>query len=192
MKIAWLHYTPTNRPCNYFYYYGWYEALRGHDVDEKDCTMTSLKESDGDYDICFVTPGFAEIGRHLYKKKSRTKYVLFVEEGMHQGVETLKCVADYYDYVFLFSEVNFFTLRQLDVKNVFCVLPCYSPEIFHPLHLTKKFSVAFLGQFDYLFHMNGFTRRQYCQELEKQIGNKAFIGKGFYAEQANQIYNESI
>ena len=193
MKIAWLHYTPRmGIPFRHFYSYGWGAALSGYDVDEKDCTLKCLEEADGEYDICFVTPGFAEIGKHLYKKKSKTKYVLFTEEDMHQGIETLKCIADYYDYVYLFSGINFFSLCQLGVKNVKCILPCYAPDIFDPLHTKKAFSMAFLGQYDYLFHINGFTRRQYCQEIERDFRRKAFIGKGFYAEKANEIYNDSL
>lgn len=191
MYISYLHYTPKGIPPNHFYYYGWAEGLSDHDVVEKDCTLQSLKESDGDFDICFVSPGFVELGKHLYKKKSKTKYVLVCEEDMHQAVETLKCVADYYDYVFLFSEVNESCLHQLGVKNVFHRLPCYDPSIFSPMSNEKKFLVSFLGQFDYLFDINGHTRREYCQELERVCKNAAFIGKGFYAEQANEIYNDS-
>ena len=145
MHISYLHYTPTNRPPQNFYYYGWAEGLSDHKVVEKDCTLQSLRESDGDFDICFVSPGFAELGKHLYKKKSKTKYVLVCEEDMHQPVEALKCVADYYDYVFLFSEINVTCLRQLGVKNVFCMLPCSNPSIFFPITSEKKFFVSFLG-----------------------------------------------
>jgi hypothetical protein len=192
MYISYLHYTPTNRPPQNFYYYGWGDALVDHDVMEKDCTLESLKESDGDFDICFVSPGFVEIGKHLYKKKSKTKYVLVCEEDMHIPIETLKCVADYYDYVFIFSEINWFCLRQMGVKNVRCMLPCYNPDIFFPIQSEKKFPVTFLGQFDYLFDIQGATRKEYCMEMEKVHGKKAFIGKGFYAEEANVIYNDSL
>jgi len=192
LRISYLHYTPKEIPPTHFYYYGWGKGLSGHDVTEKNCTLESLKESDGDYDLCFVSPGFVELGKHLYKKKSRTKYILVLEEDMHQGIETLKCVADYYDYVFLFSEINFFSMRQAGVKNVRCMLPCYDPNVFSSFEVEKKFSVAFLGQFDYLFNIRGSTRREYCEELEIHFNQKAFIGKGFYAESANEIYNDSI
>lgn len=191
MYISYLHYTPKGIPPNHFYYYGWGDALKDHIVIEKNCTLQSLKESDGDFDICFVSPGFIEIGKHLYKKKSKTKYVLVCEEDMHISIESLKCIADYYDYVFLFSEINVSCLHQLGVKNVFCKLPCYNPSIFSSMS-EKKFLVSFLGQYDYLFDIHGSTRREYCTEIERVFKTTAFIGKGFYAEQANEIYNDSL
>ena len=100
MKISYCHYTPVGIPPSHFYYYGWETAFGVHEVDEKNCVLQSLQESDGEYDLCFVSPGFVKLGQHLYKKKSNTKYVLVLEEDMHQSVETLKCVADHYDYVF--------------------------------------------------------------------------------------------
>ena len=111
---------------------------------------------------------------------------------MHQAVETLKCVASYYDYVFIFSEVNENCLLKMGVKNVQCLLPCYDPNVFNPIGYEKKFKISFLGQFDYLFDILGNTRKEYCLELEKEFFHDAFVGKGFYAEEANQVYNESL
>lgn len=191
MRIAYLHYTPKGiNPAN-FYYYGWGKALKDHDVTEMDCVYSSLEKSDGDFDLCFVTPGSVVFKEHLYRKKSSTKYVLFLEEDMHQSIEGLRSVCGYYDYVFVLSEINFVTLQFLGVRNVRCILPCYNPEIFYPLETNKKFDVAFLGQFDTTFNIAGSTRHRICSDLERDPNVRSFIGRGFYASQANQIYNES-
>ena len=191
MKISFCHYTPVNISPSHFYYFGWEKALEDHEVIEKDCTYQSLKESDGKFDLCFVSPGSIKYSQHLYKKRSETKYVLIVDEDMHQSIEGLKCASEYYDYVFIHSEINYMCLQLLGVKNVRCILPCYNPDIFFPVNAIKKFQVAFLGQFDRSFDIVGSTRYQYCLDLETDKSLKEFIGKGFYAEQANEVYNDS-
>jgi len=191
MRVAFLHYTPKKHPPANFYYYGWGSALKGHEVVEKDCVYSSLEESDGDFDLCFVTPGFVKYKDHLYKKRSKTKYVLITDEDMHQPVEGLKCTAEYYDYVFVHSEINYLCLQVLGVRNVRNILPCYNPDIFYPVKADKKFDVAFLGQFDQRFDIVGLTRHLICTGLETSSDFKHFIGRGFYASQANEIYNDS-
>lgn len=110
---------------------------------------------------------------------------------MHQSIEHLKCVSEYYDYVFVLSEINALCLRLLGVKNVRAILSCYNPAIFYPVESEKKYDVSFLGQFDDRFNIVGSTRRQICSGLETDEKIKQFVGKGFYGEQANLIYNQS-
>lgn len=190
MRIAFLHYMQKKNEEG-FYYYGWKDALKDHEVVEKDCVYNSLVESDGDFDLCFVSPGFIKYKEHLYKKKSKTKFVLLADEDMHQPVEGLRCMADYYDFIFVHTDINYIGLQILGARNVRQILPCYNPGIFFPIEKKKKYDATFLGQFDKKFNIGGSTRFEICTDLENDEGIKQFVGKGFYASSANEIYNES-
>ena len=188
MKTAFVRKIAT-APYKQFFNSGW-ETIEGIDCF---IGMGHLQEIDGQYDVCIVGPGGFHYDQDLYRKRSdKTKFIYINEEDMHHSVEALRCIADYYDYLCVFSEINFLALRSLGVKNVLEIFPAVDLRYYHPLSTEKKFDVTFLGQQDFRIRIGEATRVDYLQNLEsKRDTIDPFIGRGFYCEDANLIYNQS-
>jgi hypothetical protein len=175
-----------------FYFIGWRTAFVGHDVQEFPSTIKeSLKVIDGEFDICFVSPGFLNYELHLYRKTSkRTKYVLVSEEDMHQPIEFFRNAAEYYDLVVMLSEMNVKTLTRYGISNVMQILPCLNPKIFNNKGYENQHDVIFLGGYDECYLIQGSSRHQYLVAMESDQDIREFIGRGFYGHSANEFYNQ--
>jgi hypothetical protein len=189
MKTAFVRKTATV-PYKQFFNSGW-ETVEGI---ETFIGMEHLPEIDGEYDLCLVCPGGFRFDEDLYNKKpgSRTQFVFVDDEDMHQSVEMIRCIASYYDHVFIFSEVNLLALKSLGVSNVHEILPCVDPRYFKAEDIPKGFDVSFIGQLGSYIKIGEGTRLDYLIRLDgKKDKIKPFIGRGFHCEQASTIYNQS-
>jgi spore maturation protein CgeB len=160
-------------------------------------------EYDGPMELMLVNPGFPNLIRDCHKKirDSTTVRVMVLEEDMHCSVECLACLCDYWDYLFLMSEINVKALQAMGHYNVRLMLPACDHTIFHPAEMPYRNTVTFLGNLDIVYklakvnHING-TRIEILQAIKRTYGDAAFIwgrdsDRGFYAEEANTLYNDS-
>lgn len=197
MKIAW-HHPHLTCPEPHIYWSGWRSALESHELKEYLPVPSAYRESDGEHDLIMVTPGFLDLNRDCYKKKdgSKTKRVLVMEEDMHHSIETLKCVSEYYNAIFLMSHLNVMSLTGMGIKNSFHMLPAADIRFYGwSDKMPHRNNTIFLGNFDRVFRIQGATRIEYMQDIKKEIPD-AFLwardfGNGFYADTATTLYNDS-
>jgi len=188
VKAAFVHKTSTT-PYKQFFNSGW-ENIAGMEVF---VGMEYLKEIDGKFDICLVGPGGFRYDEDLYRKTSqRTKFVFIDDEDMHHSIEQIRCIASYYDYVCIYSELNWIALKSLGVKNVLHILPSADPRYFWAMeNVEKSFDITFIGQQGSYNRIGEGTRLDYLIQLDGRKDIKTFIGRGFYCEDANKLYNQS-
>ena len=192
MKIAFVSHIEPPQKIKNFYWSGWRTAFAGHEVQYLPHGKASLEFADGKFDLCVVAPGFFKMSLDCYKSKSKTKYVFVSDEDLHAAVEHLRCAADYYDHVFLTSEVNVEALHRLGAHNVSQILSCVDTEVYTCNEIQQPFQVSFLGNSDTDFLIQGSTRRQYLTEIDAFFKARALIGHGFFAGAANDVYNRSV
>lgn len=187
VKTAFVHKT-SSTPYKQFFNSGWETIPEVQTF----VGMEHLKDIDGEFDVCIVGPGGFRYDEDLYRKSSgKTKFVFIDDEDMHHSVEQIRCIASYYDYVCIYSEVNYLALRSLGVKNVIHILPSVDARYFGVLDVEQTLDVTFIGQQGGFNRIGEGTRLDYLIQLEGKNDIKSFIGRGFYCEDASKLYNQS-
>ena len=194
MKIAFIHHK-SNVPDEHFFWSGWRTAFHDHQVTEFDAiTYENFRKADSDeFDLVFVSPGFVQYERDLYRRQSkRAKWVVVLEEDAHHSLEVLRVVASYYDYINIYSEWNYEALLRQGVKNVILTLGVVNTQIYKDLlNSSPRYDAIFLGNPDWRISIQGATRLEYLLALEHDKELVSFIGRGFYTDEANVLYNDS-